>query len=194
MCKSNDKLIEFSYIFKCFFNYHKENIAQDATNSEIFETFSNTRLMKLLYFLCLESVNICGGDNDDSFEYNSENLFKYFGQFCAMPNGPVLLDIYRAMDIIPGFTYENGGFVAFNKRDINHSNILNKSLIDRYFNAMISHMSNDLFRSRDKLVELTHDLPIWTNTFIYSSQKLMSIECDDLIDEYKEYRKLLRKM
>ncbi len=104
MCKAQDKLVIFSYILGELIKLQKDMIPEDSTktNGEILKTFSNTRIMKLLYCVCLESLYT--SDNDVANEnIDPNNLFEELGAFTAFPNGPVLLDIYKALDIIPGF-------------------------------------------------------------------------------------------
>ena len=108
MCRANDKLIAFSYVFDKFVEYQRNEVTPHWSDSEIIQSFSNTRLMKLLYCLCLESIH-----KENELEFIETDLFSLCGEFSAFPNGPVLLDVYQSLDIVPGFRYENGRFVGY---------------------------------------------------------------------------------
>lgn len=197
MCKANDKLIVFSYAFDKFVDYQKRVAISQTSDDEVFKSFSNTRLMKLIYCLCLESLVDNDEVGDDDLVMAEYNLFDFFGNFNALRNGPVLLEIYRALDIIPGFKYENGRFIGFNEETkIAIPTRLDyiKTQINIAFDRLIKNLSVSIFMDRDKLVSLTHKLPIWTNTFIYSLEKIMSIQRGDLKQEYIVYRQLLNKV
>lgn len=196
MCKANDKLIVFSYTFDKFINFQKEIATSQGLDDDVFKSFSNTRLMKLIYCLCLESLVVDDKVNDHELNMTQSNLFDFFGNFSALRNGPVLMDIYRALDIIPGFKYENGSFVGFNEETkIEIPPRLNdiKTKIDQAFDRLVKNTSTSILMDRDKLVSLTHKLPIWTHTFIYSLEKTMSIQREDLKQEYIVYRQLQNK-
>lgn len=191
MCRANDKLIVFNYVFNKFIEYHKSQEIKQMPESQVIETFSNTRLMKLLYLLCLESTKVKCEVGES--EFNSKNLFDFFKNFRAFPNGPVLLDIYQSFDIIPGFNYIDGKFVGRKENVSIFPEQLNyiKELIDISFDRLIKHIKFEIFASRDKLIELTHKLPIWVQTYIYSPKQSMSIEKEDLIEEYAAYSGIL---
>lgn len=196
MCKANDKLIVFSYAFEKFINYQKRIATSQAFDDEVFKSFSNTRLMKLMYCLCLESLVVNDEVGDDDLVMADCNLFDFFGNFNALRNGPVLLDIYRALDIIPGFKYEDGSFIGFDEETkITIPTRLDyiKTQINQAFDRLMKNLSVSIFMDRDKLVSLTHKLPIWTKTFIYSIEKTMSIQEEDLKQEYIVYRQLQNK-
>lgn len=190
MCRANEKLIVFSYAFDKFIKYQERVVTPQASIDEVFKSFSNTRLMKLLYCLCLESLVVDDSVDDAHLVMAKQNLFDFFGNFNALRNGPVLLDVYRALDIIPGFRYENGRFIGYDEEEIKVPAKLNDIVgqIDQAFERLERNLPTSLFLDRDKLVSLTHKLPIWTNTFIYSSEKMMSIQADDLKQEYIIYR------
>ena len=104
MCKIKSKLEVFRYILAKFVEYQMTLSSHENSNppEEIISTFSNKRLMKLLYLLCLESV---------PSDYSSGGLFDVFDNMIAYPNGPVEQDIYDGLGLIDGVKYENGRIV-----------------------------------------------------------------------------------
>lgn len=197
MCKANDKLFLFSYILGRFVEIHREMTVSNGNampSKEILQSFSNTRIMKLLYCLCLESLTNLEEPQGENIRINQNNLFEFFGAFSALPNGPVLLHIYNALDIIPGFRYEEGHFqeqmletqclIPPKYRD-RYEKIIH--LIDNAVLGLQQNMKKELFMDRDKLVDLTHNLPLWKETFMYEANKEMSTTLQDLQREYEQY-------
>lgn len=187
MCKAQKKLKVFSYILGKFVELQKEKIPdyRDKPESEILETFSNTRIMKLLYCLCLESLY------DPKGGINERNLFSILGAFTAFPNGPVVLDIYNALDIVPGFKYENGHFTTKTSNQTIELSREDTDLIDNAIIRLKNRMSSDYFISRNKLIKLTHNLPIWIQTYIYNTNKEMTLDSAALNEEYTTYKNIL---
>lgn len=193
MCRANDKLIAFSYVFDKFVEYQRNEVTPHWSDSEIIQSFSNTRLMKLLYCLCLESIH-----KEKELEFNETNLFSLFGEFSAFPNGPVLLDVYQSLDIVPGFRYENGRFVGYASKRVQDIQKLN-NIIEKFdetleisFRRLTARIGKELFGQREKLVELTHKLPIWIQTYLYAPKQNMSVNSHELLEEYEAYTKCVK--
>lgn len=200
MCKANDKLTLFSYSLGKLVELHKDFYRQSTqmntvmSSDEALLSFSNTRIMKLLYCLCLESL----GNDDENLR--KDNLFGFFGAFSALPNGPVLLHVYEALDIVPGFVYKDGRFCQFRGPSDDVRSLVPKEfdekypgvvqMVDKAAEGLREHMAPGLFMDRSKLVELTHQLPLWQETFLYKIKKEMSTTPQDLKREYEAYTNL----
>ena len=64
-----------------------------GTKDEVIKGLSTTHRMKLLYFTCLQSAF------DENGRYQKDNLFKYFNNWVAYPNGPVEQSVYDHITI-----------------------------------------------------------------------------------------------
>lgn len=182
MCKENDRLNAFSYALEELVKIHKEKYGLSSIQ-EALKSFSNTRIMKLFYCLCLESIVI------KNEIVSSIGLFELFGCFYAFPNGPVLRDIYYILDKVPGFKYEDGHFSKYEDGHISDMGVPDsyKILINDSVFKLFNNLGSGLFNDRNKLVELTHKLPLWRDAFLYKANKEMSIDPKDLKKEYDRY-------
>lgn len=173
---------------------HKSLYHFPLSSEETLKTFSNTRIMKLLYCLCLESYGT-GNKEYGETPKPTDNLFGFFGRFTALPNGPVLLSLYRELDIVPGFVYKDGHYLC--EKIDNVSDVLYSEhpyavvMVDNAICELHKHMDSELFKDRNKLIELMFKLPIWQDTFMYRIDKLMSIDSYDIKREYSAYIKCL---
>lgn len=199
MCRANDKLTLFSYTLRKLVEVHKDfnQTGIPMSSDEALSTFSNTRIMKLLYCLCLESWELSDNKDYEKTPGWSDNLFGFFGTFSALPNGPVSLQIYGALDIVPGFVYKDGHYCGFRELTADVLNDFKKKypgaveMVDKAVLGLRDHMSPEMFKDRNKLIELTHQLPIWQETFMFKPNKEMSISSYDLKLEYEAYKNLI---
>lgn len=197
MCNLNKKLVLFDYTVEQFVKWDKEiTNRQQGLDNEVLKSFSFTRFMKLLYFTCLESVNV---ENSDI------GLFKIFRKFLAYENGPVEVDVYNNRSFL--FRYKfNGRFLERRKKEDEqkeneeklyevYSNKLEgykeeKKAIDeaikklRKRNKDIFHMENTIF-----LVELSHNLKLWKSASFFSYPII-----DTSIKSLKEEKELFEKI
>lgn len=63
-------------------------------------------------------------------------------------------------------------------------------MVDDAIGRLKKNMNYELFKDREGLVDLTHQLPLWKETFMYKSNKEMSIAPQDLQREFQKYIEL----
>ena len=185
MCIANEKLKYFSYILSQLINLQrrKDLHCELLNDSEILNRFSNTRIMKFLYCLCLESVDI-------KRDFDGKDLFDIFDEFYAYRNGPVEVDVYGYLDIIPGFTYNNGRFENLIRNEVsvlndeNYTNLINKSI------EGLNRMSISTFNDQIKLIEITHNMLLWKEAYVYTNDKKMDLSKENLELEYQKYAEI----
>lgn len=181
MSITNKKINAFGYILTKFIIYQKEIESSIYSESDFCNKFSNKRLMKLLYLLCLESVSIneqdCG-------------LFNTFDRMIAYPNGPVEQDVYDGLHLVPFAVYQNGRFVKFpsTKECIDYYktelfDIKTKECIDDAFNKLKNTLSIKEFLDRDALIEKIHKLYLWTEVYLFRpyNDRLMPVTDYEMI-------------
>lgn len=124
------------------------------------------------------------------------------------------------LDKVPGFEYKDGHFCEFKNSLIvleqridnlstlgrndklvelidNHTIIVPNSyrdIIDSSINKLFTNLGMDVFKDRNKLVSLTHMLPLWKWAFLWDPTKKMSIKPTDLAKDYKKYYELCSKL
>lgn len=166
MCKAKVKLEAFTYILSRFVDYQREidpaSREKSYFDEKLCESFSNKRLMKLLYLLCLESVSI---------ENNDIGLFRIFDNMIAYPNGPVEQDVYDSLGLIQNAQYSNGRFKELPNTVINLSNNELKAKIDDAFEKLKLHLSINDFLDRESLINIVHSLYLWSKTYISFSEE-----------------------
>lgn len=182
MCKANRKLEAFRYILTKFVGRQKE-LTPASSDMEVFSSFSNKRLMKLLYLLCLESV---------SSDCSDVGLFNIFDNMIAYPNGPVEQDVYDGLRMISGVRCQDGKFIELPCHD---NGILKRELydiIDTAFEKLMNHIGGDSFSNTEYLIDIVHSLYLWPKAYVSSSTgKTMDIAIkDELEKEIKVYKKI----
>lgn len=183
MCKANLKLQAFSYVlFKLVGLQRDMNPAcREKSDQEIIQMFSNTRLMKLLYLLCLEGY-------EEARRNDREGSFFLFDRMLAYPNGIVEQDVYDALPLIPHTEYDGNHFI-----DID-SDILKKleNLPEyRWINNAVGRLGNlksEIFNNQCLLIDLVHRLPNWRQVYSPLSLNAISIDDNTLSTELRKYR------
>lgn len=183
MCKANRKLEAFRYVLTKFVAYQMKLTSASSdkpmTRDETLSSFSNKRLMKLLYLLCLESISI----------EDEKGLFETFNNMIAYPNGPVEQDVYDGLGLIKGAKYEDGKLLSFDDNIDIRTEHHNK--IDAAFDKLVNHLQDDDFCNTERLINIVHSLYLWPKTYVSSSDKLMDVNNkDELIKEKKAYEQL----
>lgn len=183
MCNQQEKLPIFAYtlesLVKLQLDYEYEQLGcasqKDYPEEEYnraLKDFSNTRIMKLLYFTCLESVK-GAGDNIDI------GLFRYFDRFRAYERGPVEVDIYMLLSMIPGFVYLSGRCTSVNLGKLVAVAEQIGPDIQRKIKDAIEGvkrvLSKEVFCDTQKLVDRSHMLPLW-NTARFDEGNEMNIK------------------
>lgn len=185
MCKAERKLEAFRYILTRFVA-HQRVLTPASSDVEVFNSFSNKRLMKLLYLLCLESVPYEGLDEI--------GLFKVFDNMIAYPYGPVEQDVYDGLWLIKGVEYKDGKFESLpnedNGGDIEHEL---QCSIDTAFDKLVDRLGNT-FLDTERLINIVHSLYLWPKTYVSSSDKSMDVNNkDELIKEKNVYKQIVSK-
>lgn len=184
MCIFNTKLKAFGYILSLFVAHQiriaDEFYAMELDDDKLCRTFSNKRIMKLLYLLCLESVS--EKDRDCG-------LFKIFNKMIAYPYGPVEQDVYDSLGFIPLTTYKDGQFTKLPDLE----NYLQevpltddvKNSIDVAFEKLAKSLSKDDFLNRDELIKKIHNLCLWARIYMFKSydNRLMPVSDYEAIEE-----------
>lgn len=183
MCNAQNKLEVFRYIITKFVARQKE-LTPTSSDVEVFGSFSNKRLMKLLYLLCLESVPSNCSD---------VGLFKIFDNMIAYPNGPVEQDLYDGLGLIEGIQYRDGKFIKLPDRNtlIIDNNI--QKIIDNAFNKLVNHLKGDKFSDTEYLINIVHSLYLWPKTYVSSSANMtMNIAINDENEKFPELEKEIK--
>lgn len=200
MCNQQEKLPIFAFTLKSLvelqLQYENGDSGLEKKDSEKYSTedynralksFSNTRIMKLLYFTCLESVTEKEG------KIENIGLFEYFDNFRAYDRGPVEVDIYMLLSKISGFLYEAGQYVAINMDEIKSvvsqisPNVRN--MVENAVAKLKEKFSKEIFTNTQKLVDRAHQLPLWNYARVVEGNK-MDINLNVLNLEKAEYMRL----
>ncbi len=183
-----NKLDTFSYMIGRFIDWEeeirKEKEEKETSPEEILEGFSQTRLMKLLYFTCLASF-----ENKKGFD-----LFRIFNNFEAYPRGPVEVDMYSNRSELTNFKY-NGFYLE--KLSDNEAvkisiDIAVKISIDRAINFLKQKKDSFNMLDTDFLVELSHKLPLWSMAYFSTSNQLNIKNIEYLSIERKRFNDLIK--
>ncbi len=201
MCNLNKKLILFDYMVGKFVEWDKEITNRShAETDEILKSFGFTRYMKLLYFTCLESVDLERQEEEEEY-----NLFNTFDTFFAYQNGPVEDHVYNNRSFL--FNYEfKGDFLETLKNttdplekervDIYNTNIKgiykkDVTLIDRAI-ASLKRKKNFPMADTQALISLSHNLKLWKSAIVLPFPKL-DICSENLWEEKKLFIAELQK-
>lgn len=180
MCKANRKLEAFHYILTKFVTRQKE-LTPASSDMEVFNSFSNKRLMKLLYLLCLESVHP---------ERSDKGLFNIFDNMIAYPNGPVEQDVYDGLGLIDGVKCQDGKFIELPYLDNKTLKSEYSNMIDLAFDKLVNHLKGNSFSNTDYLINVVHSLYLWPKTYVSSASKKMDTKFPELEKEIKAYREI----
>lgn len=183
MCNQQEKLPIFAYTLKSLvklqLDYEYEQLGRASQKdypeeeyNRALEDFSNTRIMKLLYFTCLESVKEKDGKIDIG-------LFKYFDDFHAYERGPVEVDIYMLLSSSMASHDDVFSTVASELRE----------MIVKAVDGLKTKIKEDTF----KLVEWAHQLPLW-NRARFDKENEMFINQWTLSSELATYKSLIKKI
>lgn len=160
----------------------KKNI--ESTGKSV-PAFTKLRLQKILFLVCAWNVT-----------KTERKLLNVFNSFCALPYGPVEMDIYEAMKSNRAFQY-----ISFNGNKCVYSN-LEKSLfegddsketkwIDEAVNFFIQDRRRYLYMPVFDLVELTHRWSAWKismdiATILGNKKEEISVEsiCDSSVKAF----------
>ncbi len=190
MCKAKLKLQAFSYVLLKLVELQREMdpACRDKSDRDVIQMFSNTRLMKLLYLLCLEGYN-------DAKTKEHIGSFFLFDRMLAYPNGPVEQDVYDGLSIIPHTKYDGDHFTDIDSNAIKSDQYLSTTYKHWIDNA-IGNMQRlkDIFNNQNLLIDLVHRLYIWPK--VYSSLSLsvvMPLTDDEISKELQIYRKETHK-
>lgn len=186
-----NKLDTFSYMIGRFIDWEKEirkeKEEKEISPKEILEGFSQTRLMKLLYFTCLASF-------EDKEDKKDIGLFSIFNNFEAYPKGPVEVDVYSNRSRLPGFEY-NGFYLEKLSDDEAVKISINESVENSIKNAItFLKQRKDSFNMLDTdfLVELSHKLPLWSMAYFSTSNQLNIKNIKYLSIERKRFNDLVK--
>lgn len=182
-----NKLDTFSYMIGRFIDWEeeirKEKEEKETSPEEILEGFSQTRLMKLLYFTCLASF-----ENKKGFD-----LFRIFNNFEAYPKGPVEVDVYSNRSGLPGFEYNGFYLEKLSDEAVKISiDIAVKISIDRAINFLKQKKDSFNMLDTDFLVELSHKLPLWSMAYFSTSNQLNIENIKYLSIERKRFNDLVK--
>ncbi len=206
MCKLRRKLILFDYMVEKLVEGQKSKSPSLDLTAHL-QRFNLVRYMKLLYFVCLQSV-----------KYNSQvedTLFDVFDNFIALPKGPVEADVYSNRSILPRYVF-NGVYLEKSGQDkrileISYPTIAGQNLdetkmmevlikdqkLERYC-KMIDQAVEELllkedsfpFEDTDKLIDLSH-MNMWNNAKMYNNMRLSVNNIYDLRKEKSQFEAIM---
>ncbi len=209
MCKVRKKLILFDYLVEQLVKWQEQKTPGLST-TECLQKFNFVRYMKLLYFVCLESVK-------PEFSSVDGTLFEVYGDFLALDKGPVEINVYSNRSILPRYSFD-GQFLSETPQDsniveisypsvkgnkFNNNNIVSmliqgeglteyQALIDSSIAAL---QSNDSFPfdDTDKLVSLSHQLGMWSKAKLTNDGKLSVDNIFNLKIEKQVFEKITQR-
>lgn len=188
MCKAKRKLEAFYYILTKFVARQKKITSASSDESkfreQIIDSFSNKRLMKLLYLLCLESI---------PSDFTGIGLFDIFDNMIAYPNGPVEQDVYDGLELIPDVQYNEGKFINLPAVFNGSLETRCREMIDVAFEKLTQHINEEQFANTNYLIDIVHNLYLWPKTYVSSSEsKLIQVrDIEELIKEKSIYDKIV---
>lgn len=185
MCKFSIKSQLFRYLVQqisCKYSYDNTADVIDFCNTEkidVPQKYSNTFLMKCLYFACLES---CVGKENDL------GLFKIFDNMKAYPRGPLEYDIYENFANIEGLVYEDGRISKVEKKsskDFEEGNQIYVKQIDSAVENLRAH--GTLKMSVRELIDMSHKLYLWSESYNFSNNRDIIITPEAIQKEVGQY-------
>lgn len=115
MCKLRRKLLMFDYTVGKLVEWETKSdltILNEKNINESLSKFTSVGFMKLLYFICLQSVNeknsLIKTKQENGIEINDDDnidLFKLFDNFVALPKGPAEDDVYSHRSALLSYRY-----------------------------------------------------------------------------------------
>lgn len=115
MCKLRRKLLLFDYTVGKLVEWETKSdldILSIENINESLSKFTSVGFMKLLYFICLQSVNekniLIKRKQENGIEINDDDkldLFKLFDNFVALPKGPAEDDVYSHRSTLLSYRY-----------------------------------------------------------------------------------------
>ena len=190
MCKLSRKQVLFNHLVNRLVEWQRryDNDKISSVN-QILQKFGFIRLMKLLYFVCLESVDSDAEAGEKSNkELVEETLFGLYDNFHPLFYGPVEMDVYNNRSILPALTFDGDyltdGIQSIDKLKLFYSTLRDydgkesvlsylfqkeekkykldyyKDLVDQSL-KMLEQRTNFDFTDKDFLVNLSHSLKLW---------------------------------
>ncbi len=187
MCKAKLKLQAFSYVLVKLVELQKEMnpACSEESDQDVIQTFSNTRLMKLLYLLCLEGYENARADD------RHVGSFFLFDRMLAYPNGAVEQDVYDGLPLIPHTTYNGEHFTDIDSETIKKESESLGECKNSIDNAaeQLRMLKPEIFNNQNLLIDLVHRLYIWPK--VYSSLSpnvIMPLTNEEIEKELNKYR------
>lgn len=182
MCEFRRKGLLFRYFVQRISSALSSDYKTTGGNKEYVEVpmaYSNTYLMKCLYFACLESSSEPNGNNDGM------GLFQVFNNMKAYPRGPLEYDIYENLANIDGLVYEDG---RISKVKVCTPDFEEKENAEQIREA-VEKLKNRgiLYMDTTKLVELSHKLDLWNDAYTFSSDRKIVITPNSVQKERLQY-------
>lgn len=111
MCQIRKKLLLFDYMIGKFVEWDTGRLLEESSaelKNNSLEKLTGVRLMKLLYFVCLQSaVNVYDNIRNNVAMAYPNHLFKVYDSYVAMPKGPVEDDMYSNRSILFRFRFRD---------------------------------------------------------------------------------------
>lgn len=141
-----------------------------------------TYIMKMLYFTCLESVNI---------ENKNTGLFEYFNNFEAWQNGPVEVEVYEMLKN----PFSKNSILRHWDEEVN-LNVETQGIKSQISECLHKLLSTFEFKriqeSLSQLIDLSHNLGLWRKGRDLYSKK-MNINLESVFIEKGEFYKKIGK-
>lgn len=216
MCLLRKKLLLFDYTIGKLIEWDREVNKRKAEESLL--NFSNTRLMKCIYAICLMSV--------EGSKQLEDTIFKIFDDFVAYPKGPLEEEIYTNRSslirydvlynaelhktrLIENKTYKEEFWVNYHlgleefttdsskalfrliEKEQGLKNIIQK--VDESIDKL-SNWANFPFNDRIELINSTH-LGLWYDAYYNSTdKKLITNDLELLKHELHEFKSYVNKL
>lgn len=146
--------------------------------------FTKLRLQKILFLICAWNVS-----------KEEPRLLKVFNHFCALPYGPVEMDIYEAMKYTNAFKhlhFEENECVydAMNDSMFEELSKATKDYVDEVVEHFISDKRDYLTMPVFDLVDITHKWSVWQISMEYAKlqgRNMEGISNESIINSSKYY-------
>lgn len=179
MCKKRTKVLLFDYLLQKLLEWERE-LNPEKKDDELLQNFSTVRLMKLLYFVCVQSVPESNSNNNTV----DQNLFSIFDNYIALNRGPVEKDVYENRYFLPNFSFDGDRFKSKEQKEEMDGLESYKTQIDEAVKGLKKYCGFP-FQDTRNLIDLSHDLQMWKDARMVNNDILPIHNIKNLIEEKK---------
>lgn len=204
MCQLRRKLLMFDYTVGKLVEWDTNselNILTADSINESLQKFTSIGFMKLLYFICLQSVNerinlisYKQTNNIKVMDNDKIDLFRLFDNFVALPKGPAEDDVYSHRSTLLSYRYEdkyykvNTGYIdsfKFSYPDVKQQDFENKE--NTNLKILLQQISLADAKKKEEEISLATfkdiiDKTIGKLKIVFAHKKISLTDFDYLVD------------